>query len=518
MTDNIHTNKDLSPPKNKQVDRVCTTPTRAVPKHITDGRAKVYSERIILVSSKQGIAQSLNYGGILTKAIAVLALRRKSHLLNVPRGIGGLLVLVGNLVLNRVGLEGTLVLGGLEHVPLVLLGVEMLEVEPEGDTTDKGDDSDNDVVPDEERVVGERGEGLADGGGKSGHEEVDTHDEGLHIFGGLGVGVLVGCDVGEDLSETDQDVGETLGPDVDVGGGTLLTVRVLAVGVLATGALLVDVVLHDSGGNHGETRDQETDCHTLDRGEGNAHLAETGVDKVIDDGNHDDNGDGVQVLDDIVGDTVEDHGGGLGGQVTGHLVVGQVEDGEVEEDLAGHETTADFVNPGVIVGHPRRALVNGDLRRLGVVPVEAEESAALADVEEHAQELGQDGSGSRLELVALLVEGQDDGGDQEEDGGDEESEPERVVLLNVDHGNLTEDGSNVDGEVEVEEDSGVGDGGIDNDSLAIALLNSHLGVLILISQEGRYVGLEETSSDTEDDETDDEDTERSILADDNSGG
>jgi hypothetical protein len=195
-----------------------------------------------------------------------------------------------------------------------------------------------------------------------------------------------------------------------------------------------------------------------------------------------------------------------------------VEDGQVEEDLAGHETTADFVNPGVIVGHPSRALVNGDLRRLGVVPVEAEESAALADVEEHAQELRQDGSGSRLELVVLLVDGQDDGGDQEEDGGDEESEPERVVLLNVDHGNLTADGSDVDGEIEVEEDSGVGDSGVDNDSLAIALLDSHLGVLILISQEWRYVGLEETSSDTEDNETDDEDTERSILADDDSGG
>jgi hypothetical protein len=195
-----------------------------------------------------------------------------------------------------------------------------------------------------------------------------------------------------------------------------------------------------------------------------------------------------------------------------------VEDGEVEEDLAGHETTADFVNPGVIVGHPSRALVNGDLRRLGMVPVEAEEGAALADVEEHAQELGQDGSGSRLELVVLLVDGQDDGGNQEEDGGDEESEPERVVLLNVNHGNLTADGSDVDSEVEVEEDSGVCDSGVDNDSLAIAHLNSHLGVLILISQKGRYVGLEETSSDTEDNETDDEGTERRILADDDRGG
>jgi hypothetical protein len=269
--------------------------------------------------------------------------------------------------------------------------------------------------------------------------------------------------------------------------------------------------------NHGEGGDQETDCHTLDGGEGDTQLAETRVQKVINERNHDDDRDGVQVLNDIVGNTVENHGGGLSGEVTGHLVISQMENRQVKEDLAGHQTTTDLIDPGIVVGHPSRALINRNLRGLGMLPVEAEERAALTDVEEHAQELGEDGTSGWLELVLLLVEGEDDGGDEEEDGGDEEGEPEGVILLNVDHGDLTADGTDVDGEVEVEEDTSVGHGRIDNDTLAVADLDAHLCVLVLISKERRDVGLEEASPDAENNETDDEGTKSGILADDDRG-
>jgi hypothetical protein len=194
-----------------------------------------------------------------------------------------------------------------------------------------------------------------------------------------------------------------------------------------------------------------------------------------------------------------------------------MEDRQVKEDLAGHQTTADLVDPGIIVGHPSRALINRNLRGFGVLPVEAEERAALADVEEHAQELGEDGTSGGLELVLLLVESEDNGGDEEEDGRNEEGEPERVVLLNVDHCDLAADGADVDSQVEVEEYTGVGHSGIDNDTLAIADLDAHLCVLILVSEEGRDVGLEETGSDAENEETDDEGAESGILADNDSG-
>lgn len=41
--------------------------------------------------------------------------------------------------------------------------------------------------------------------------------------------------------------------------------------------------------------------------------------------------DGVDVVDDIVGNVVELHDGGLRGQVTGHLVVGEPVDGVEQE-------------------------------------------------------------------------------------------------------------------------------------------------------------------------------------------
>lgn len=268
-------------------------------------------------------------------------------------------------------------LGLLEHVPLVLVGVEVTEAEPEGTTTNKGNAGDSGVVPDQQGVIGQRSKGLANRGGNGAHEQVDTHDERLHVLRGLGVGILVGGDVGKDFGETNQDVGQALGPDIDGGGRAELLLAVDddgAVGVIAARALLVDVVLHDSGGNHGKRGNEETSGHTLDGGESDANLAETGVQEVVDEGNHDDNGDGVQVLDNVVGDTVKLHGTSLDGQITSHLVVGQEEDGQEEEDLAGHETTADLVNPGIVVSHPVGSLRDGDARGANNVPVDLEKA------------------------------------------------------------------------------------------------------------------------------------------------
>lgn len=420
--------------------------------------------------------------------------------------------MVRELVLQGRGLVAALVLGRLEHVPLVLLGVEMLEAEPEGDATDEGDAGDDAVVDDEEGVLAEGDKGLADGSGDGAHEQVHRHDEGLHVLGGLGVGVLVGCDVGEDFRDTDEDVGETLGPDVDGGRGT-----VLAAGVVAALAHCVDVVLHDGRGNHGEGRDEETDSHTLDGSKRNAELSEAGVEDVIDDGDHEDDGDGVEVLDNIVGNTVELEGGGLGGQVSGHLVVGEEEDGEEEEDLAGHETTADFVDPGVIVGHPLGAVGDGDVGGLCELPVELEATALLADEPEHLEELAEDGASGGRQLVVLLVDEENNGGREEEDGGDEEGQPEADVLLNVDHGDLTGEGAEVDTEVKVQEDTGVGHGRVDNDAHAIPDLDAHAGVLVLFSEQGRDVGLEETGADAEGDEADDEGAKGGVGLDDDSG-
>jgi len=97
--------------------------------------------------------------------------------------------------------------------------------------------------------------------------------------------------------------------------------------------------------------------------------------------------DGVDVVDDVVGDSVELHDGGLGSQVTGHLVVSEPVDGVEQEavgvikvsqhslaitssfhlHLAGRDGTLDLVNPLVVVDHPR-SRASSLLRGLSIVP------------------------------------------------------------------------------------------------------------------------------------------------------
>lgn len=96
-----------------------------------------------------------------------------------------------------------------------------------------------------------------------------------------------------------------------------------SVGVFAAGSELVDVVLGHSGDDHAGACDCETSSDTLQRCEVETHAAEAGVDEPVENGDEDDQGEGVEVVDNVVGDTVESHGRGLGCEVVQHLVVGQ---------------------------------------------------------------------------------------------------------------------------------------------------------------------------------------------------
>lgn len=206
---------------------------------------------------------------------------------------------------SRIRLLAALILRLLEVIPLVLLLVEVLEAQPEADSAGGGDDGHGAIVPDPVGVAGERGPRLAEGRGDGGHEEVDAHDDGLHVVGSLGEGVLVRGGVGEDLGQADEDVGQALCPDVDGRGAFLVS------GVIAAGGHLVDVVLHHGGGNHGHGGETETEGHTLQRGEVDADPSKARVDESVQDRDHDDDGDRVEVLNQIVGRAVQLHGRGL---------------------------------------------------------------------------------------------------------------------------------------------------------------------------------------------------------------
>ena len=58
---------------------------------------------------------------------------------------------------------------------------------------------------------------------------------------------------------------------------------------------LVNEMLEDGGVEHGKTSDEEPGVDALDGTEVDALLAEEGVDDIVEDGDHDDDGNRVQV-------------------------------------------------------------------------------------------------------------------------------------------------------------------------------------------------------------------------------
>lgn len=229
---------------------------------------------------------------------------------------GGVLFLA--FAVAPLGLEVTL----RQLVELVFFLVKLAELDVEAGTSEDGKTSDNGVVHDQVGVFGERGEGLAEGGGKGGHEEGDGLDHGTHALGRLGVGVLQRGDGGKDLGEGNEHIGTRLGPDVDGDLGALNGLAGLvelagevAGRVLAAHGALVDVVLDDGGPDHGRGTGEEAGGNLLDGGEFDAGLAEGRVDEEIVDGDEDKEGEGVEVGEDVVGDAVALHDGGLGDEV-----------------------------------------------------------------------------------------------------------------------------------------------------------------------------------------------------------
>lgn len=77
------------------------------------------------------------------------------------------------------------------------------------------------------------------------------------------------------------------------------------------------------------------------------------------------------------------------------------------------------------------------------------------------------------------------------------------MLFSKDHRNLSDEGTDVDHQVEVHVDTRGRESGVDNDSLAIlAGLDARVGALHLLGHKGRDVGLESSGSETHDDEGD----------------
>jgi hypothetical protein len=152
------------------------------------------------------------------------------------------------------------------------------------------------------------------------------------------------------------------------------------------------------------------------------------------------------------------HGSAHLGQVGVHLTVGKPEDRNPEEDGASGETTRNLINPGIVEVVPfgRTCTENGWLDSGphvagGPVPVSLEGVGghSLAEGPEEQLEGGAHDVAARwAQNVELLAEDQDRDGNDEHDGGDEVSEPETDVTFCVNHADLTDQGTDVDEEVE----------------------------------------------------------------------
>jgi hypothetical protein len=104
-----------------------------------------------------------------------------------------------------------------KQVELIFLLVHGAVEKVEDDTGDERDDGHTAIVPHEMGVVGQWGEGLGQRSGEGSGEEPDGLDEGAHVLGRLGEGVLERGDGGEDLGNGNEDIDTGYGPDSNVG-------------------------------------------------------------------------------------------------------------------------------------------------------------------------------------------------------------------------------------------------------------------------------------------------------------
>jgi hypothetical protein len=225
-------------------------------------------------------------------------------------------------------------------------------------------------------------------------------------------------------------------------------------------------------------------------------VAEHGVETVVENGGHQDNGQRVEVADDIVGDTV---GGEHGGQVRSgrtDTVVVEVLDGEETEDTSSLESTADILDELVVPLSLVTGTAGSDDRGLSRLPETGatnslDTTSAEADAE-NLENVGKIRTAGRVENETLAEVPEKEGERNVEDEGNEESQPPANVLFAV-SGCDSHEASNVDEEVEPEHSTLGRSFGVDDDSLAL-LGGGNDGNSLghLIEKKRRNIRLEDT--------------------------
>lgn len=314
-----------------------------------------------------------------------------------------------------------------KRVHLILSLVEVVEQDPDRAAGDERSNSQTAEHPHDRGVVEERVECLGDGGSERVGEQVHGLHEGLHAGRRLGVGVLETGDGGEDFGDTNEHVRTSLGGNVDVVTlGDTIDLASIAKWVAVAGTSLVDVVLDDSGVDHSERCNPETGGDTVDRREVNLVLAEEREEPLVHDGQEDDNSDRIEVLHQIVRDTVTSHLTSLSDEVVGEVAVYDPVDGVEAEDLAGNESTLDLIDEVVIPKSGGRLAETSLVRRLWAIHV-----AGLDHLTNDTESVGDDRALRWADDVDLAAEDQDERTDEEDAQTQQVGGPEVGVALHV---------------------------------------------------------------------------------------
>jgi hypothetical protein len=292
-----------------------------------------------------------------------------------------------------------------------------------------------------------------------------------------------------------KNVGTGLSGNVDV--VTLVNainqIRVAAEGGHITRTGMVDVVLDDTGVNHGQGRDPESGYDTVDRRKGDLVLAKCGHQPLVDNGQENDNGDGIEVLHQIVGNAVKTHLASVGYYFVVNVTVHDPVDGVEAEDLASNKSTLDLIDKVVVPVENLGLAEAGLVRWLSSIHV-----AVLDHHPDNTEGVGNDGSLRRSDNVDLATEDKDEQSDEEDAEAEQVGTPEVAIPFQVGSGEQRQR-SGVNAPVEDPLDR---NGRVNDDLLASLVIgaNDHLSPLVLIGNQRRNIGLDTTSSETDDDD------------------
>ena len=194
-----------------------------------------------------------------------------------------------------------------QHIQLILIAVQLPIHNPKAHPAHKTQYRANPIIPHQQRIIGKIHKRLSERRADRRHKQVKAHHKTAHVAGGFGERVFQRGDAREDFRNSNEDVRACLRPDVDFDDGVAGSSVVAAVG------LPVDILLEDGGPDHGCCAGEKPERDFLDGGEVDAHFPQARVDEAVDDRDQDDQSEGVEVGEDVVGDVVERHSGRLRG-------------------------------------------------------------------------------------------------------------------------------------------------------------------------------------------------------------